>query len=147
MSGSSNAGMWWWISGYGRADGFLQLDGLYPEINKAVSLFTRKVDFSKLSIVEMTASPGIEALGIGSSAFMMGYARDSACLFPDWKSVTVSGQTITLAAPWNGSAWVVLYKPEGLGVIQESRVDFVNGSATLNVPSFQEDIAFKIYKP
>ena len=148
MSGVCVGGMFWWISGYGPPEEggarAAPMDGRHPGLARPASTFAERVDFSEMRRVGVATSEEVMALAMGDDKTIIGYARDNACVCPEWPARQVSGEEAKIATGWRGSARVTYYTPATLEVISRGDLTVEGGLLRLELPTFSEDLVVRI---
>jgi hypothetical protein len=149
VSGAMNGRGLYWEDGFAVYFPKLSLNFLYQyfKAETPTGLFAAGVDFSGFEPVPARLSGKISGAALGNDKMILGWFRDAACEPPDWNlQASISGQSASLSAPGDASAWQVdFYDPaEGSRVSGSITVQRTGERVIVPLPDFVDAIAFKM---
>lgn len=151
VSGAANARALWSNDGWAFYDGDRAQAVKYMELYATAELtaahFTLGVDFSGFKPLTSASSPAVWGAAVGNESMVLGWFRDAASEPPDWTVHTIpAGQTVTLTIPGSAANWQIDFYDTSTGttIISSTSVIRQGSTITVTLPSFQDNIAFKM---
>ncbi len=151
VSGAANARALWSEDGWAFYGSDRPLAVQFMEVNAVAELpaarFTEGVDFSGFEPLTSTSSPAVWGAAVGNESIVLGWFRDAASEPPDWNLQTIpAGKTVTLTIPGTAANWQVDFYDTSTGttILSSTSVTRQGSTVTVTLPSFQDDIAFKM---
>jgi hypothetical protein len=152
VSGAMNGRALWTEDGYdiwsapttSDAMAFMQT---YATAELPLAKFTSGVDFSGFGPLTSTSSSGVWGAAVGNDKAVLGWYRDATCEPPDWPTKpVVSNQTVTITVPGTVSSWRVDFydTKTGTTILSSASVTRHGSTVAIELPDFQNDIAFKL---
>ena len=150
VSGAMNGRSLWWEDGYGIYFPKLGIPWLQQYITSEMPAvnFVDGNDFSGFKPLTTSTSPGIWGAAIGNEKYIIGWFRDATCEPPDWNLKSIlSRQTVTIIVPGSASNWQIdFYNTKtGTDIISSITISTKSNTATIPLPDFTDDIAFKMF--
>jgi hypothetical protein len=149
VSGAMNGRALYWEDSFGLFFPTLDwefVDG-YADIELPASTFAADVDFS--GYVPMTATTSTRVFGgiLGNESTAIGWMRVAACEPPDWPiGPALVDEQVVVTVPGTSRSWTVRFYDTKTGTAVDSAVTVprVDGTITIVLPAFDDDIAFKM---
>jgi hypothetical protein len=152
VSGAMNGRALWgpdgyWIYGTNSAADQLAAMQSYATVGLSVANFTSGVDFSGFKPLNSTSTAGVWGAAVGNDKSVLGWYRDAASEPPNWAlKPSLCKQTATVAVPGSASGWRVDFydTTTGTTLLSSTTVERRDGTVTVPLPCFHDDIAFKL---
>jgi hypothetical protein len=150
VSGAMNGRSLWWEDGVGIYFPKLGIPWMqqYQAAELPAAKFVDGMDFSGFKPLATGTSSDIWGAAVGNEKTIIGWFRDAACEPPDWNLKPVlSGQTVTVAVPGSATDWHIDFydTKTGTDIIRSSTITPNGNMATIPLPDFADDIAFKMF--
>jgi hypothetical protein len=150
VSGAMNGRSLWWEDGVGIYFPKLGIPWMqqYQTEELAAVNFVEEVDLSGFKPLTTRTSSGIWGAAIGNETTIIGWFRDAACEPPDWNLKPIlTGQTVIIPVPGSATDWHIdLYDTKtGTDIIRSITITTNGDTATIPLPDFTDDIAFKMF--
>jgi len=150
VSGSMNGRALWWEDGYGVYFPRLGLHWVmkYQDLEAPIAAFSRDIDMTGMRPIPDRTSAQLLGAALGSESMIIGWYRDAASEPPDWPTeAVISDQTVTLTVPSPAASWHVEFYDTRTGQPTGASVQAIasGGALTIELPEFNDDIAFKAY--
>lgn len=149
VSGVMNGRALWWEDSYGvyfSSLGWPYIEK-YADLELPAARFVQGVDFTNFKPLRVTSTAQISGAAIGNEKMILGWFRDAKCEAPDFPlQQVITGQTVTLTVPGSTTEWKVdFYNTKtGMDIVGSSTITNQNGKVVVNLPDFNDDIAFKM---
>lgn len=149
VSGAMNGRGLYWEDGYGIYFPKLSWAFLnkYANTELAAARFVENVNFAGYQPLAVSFSSSVWGGAAGNEQSAVGWVRDAACEPPEWPLLpVVSGQTVTITLPGSAANWQVDFydTKTGLDVIATIHITRTTSTASIPLPDFQDDLAFRL---